>query len=284
MQLREQTPCSAKTVQVTASSRHQPGFGTCKYRQKRSYCRAQAALLLTGLIYLGSSCTDNGVCRRSITSAGTSSNTLCSQNLMESAMKTHNEMKRLIRKLPVAEDKEAAIIADLQEVSRSPGIIAVELLTDSDEHVISNARSVLTELEDAALVPLLSVDSSDPEDAVWLLQLLVQNERALRRKIASKILSLMDDQRTLPERQSPGPAPEGGRPTIRVCDEAYLAMRRFVVAEESELAFEDVRAGFLEVSFEARDQTITRACKSQAWQASVSEILDADEEFSSDQE
>jgi len=130
-----------------------------------------------------------------------------------------------------------------------------------DAALADNAYGFLQGVEDLAIVPAIEQPlPKDPKSAAQALWLLGEGEPELRRKILLRVNALLDDARELPvEPKQVGSA-------HRVCDEAYVSLRRLVVFPEPELKQPFVTKSFFASSFAARSALIERARRSPTWQ------------------
>jgi hypothetical protein len=180
-------------------------------------------------------------------------------------------MKRdqLIAELGRIKDAERpqvdALAKQLSDDARQSARAAVEIWTGSDPVLRKRAARLLAALDDLAIVPLLDAKAavSRPEQ-VWRLRQIVRTHLELRGEIASLLDRMMDDKNVVPPQQAEGPVEEEP-PAQRLCDVAYVQMRRLLnPAETRDEHFGNVDA-FLQMEFEARDREIARARKSRTW-------------------
>ncbi len=142
----------------------------------------------------------------------------------------------------------------------------VDLLHSKDKKDRENAAAVLLELEHLAFEPLVEkIDLSNPEDAVWEMELAVDLHLADRARLV-KILDEMLKDTTVVEPKVMAVEIEEEPVTQRVCDKAYLMMRKLFALEDEETHLVNVEA-FLNMSDKERDAEIERAVKTKKWQA-----------------
>ncbi|MEO5619070.1 MAG: hypothetical protein ABIS67_14975, partial [Candidatus Eisenbacteria bacterium] len=95
----------------------------------------------------------------------------------------------------------------------------------------------------------------EPLDAlVWDIHLLGDMVLGARARLLEKLDALSEDQRNVPVGDGPSPRDEKPQPR-RVCDEAYLIVRRLMSNEPEEALYLNSRL-FLNLSNEQRDQEI----------------------------
>jgi len=153
--------------------------------------------------------------------------------------------------------------------SRQMARLATKIWAKGDKDLAAAAFSFLLQVEDIALVPVLEGPVRDEPRAVsQVMRLLTTVESSLRRRIVERIDPWLDDKR--PVAQPPKVLPiEGTVRERRVCDEAYVAMRRLVHFGESELAQMVDEDQLYDLDESQRDAAIARARASNTWQRVV---------------
>jgi hypothetical protein len=152
----------------------------------------------------------------------------------------------------------------------------VSLLESSDTDLAFNAESFLRSIGDLAVQPLLeSPVPADPSRASSYIDLLVEPELELRRKVLAKIDTLLEDRRPIPLRPVFGVKPEEPELPRRVCDDAYVAMRSLINFGEDLVDQFAERDKFLSESEESRDAAIRSARRSPTWQRALGHDPDA---------
>lgn len=138
---------------------------------------------------------------------------------------------------------------------------------DPDEQSVQNARLILLSLGDVAMTPLLdSLPSDSPDKLVWALQAAVGLHREDQARIVKILNQLLADKRQLPPREK-GPFTEEKIPDRRICDEAYLMMRRLLAMEGEEENMVNARIFLYSMSEDERDKEIARLLNSKSWVA-----------------
>jgi hypothetical protein len=165
-----------------------------------------------------------------------------------------------IAELPEAE-KADPILEAAQRESRGPARAAVRVWLRGDEDGRAKALVMLQALDDLAIVPLLEL--GPPVDVAQFgsyVRLLVSAEARLRAHLRSRLVELLRDRRPTPTPPSDGQ--EEKAPSHRVCDEAYIAMRR--LANLGQEPYEELLAirKFDSLSEPDRDREIARAVRS----------------------
>jgi hypothetical protein len=160
-----------------------------------------------------------------------------------------------------------ALAARLLEESRAQARDAIRIWRSPDKTMSYRAEVVLSELGEVALVPLLeTAGTNTPIQEVWLLQHVGMVENEMRKKVAARVNKLLDDRRPLPPPAVRGARPEGGGTTRRVCDEAFVLMRRYINPSESAEQHNLAMELFLGSPEKERDATIQKARRSRLWQ------------------
>ncbi len=159
-----------------------------------------------------------------------------------------------------------ALGAKLLGQSRAPGAAVAAVWETGDPAVRKNARTVLNEMEEGALNPLLKArEGLDPAEQIWRMTMVVETIDHLRKSAAVML------DRQLGNKQ-PAPLPsmvgaEGHDPPRRVCDEAYVQMSRLIAADPQSQAFILRTNQFRHLPDAAKDAEIQRARQSAAWQS-----------------
>lgn len=148
----------------------------------------------------------------------------------------------------------------------------VKILHGGNEIESEKAAMILLNIGDLALTPLFeSLAPDHPDNYVWDMQNIVTVQLGNRIRIAKELNSMLLDGRLLkvPERS---PRIEEKPIPRRVCDEAYLMLRRLLSLEEDKEAQflnEDI---FINMTDEEKDAEIERAKTTKRW-ASLTELF-----------
>ena len=178
---------------------------------------------------------------------------------------SQNELIDALRKLdPDQETAVDALSKRFIEEARAPARAAVSMLNDHDPKMSARAAAVVTNIEDLAIVPMVeSPAPSAPADKVWNMDVALSAHLGVRAKVAARLNAMLADKTKIPwGKVGPG---EGAPPPSRVCDEAYLMMRRLLNASEDKIQFVHERKAFLALSNAEKDSEILKAQKSHAW-------------------
>jgi hypothetical protein len=169
---------------------------------------------------------------------------------------------------PLDEPKVKALASSLLRTAREAPQTAIEVSLGDDESASIKARRLLLGMEDLAIVPLVEAPSSPAvEDRMFMIKRAVEAEIALRRKVIARIDALLDDRSPVPVTIS-GPI-EVKPPPRRVCDEAYLLMRRMVHFGEAQTEAAVDADMFLKAPDEFKNAEIRRARASSTWNRAI---------------
>ncbi|GEM_PF-936769 len=139
---------------------------------------------------------------------------------------------------------------------------AVSLMHSRDTALAEKAFGVVLELGPIALNPILdSLRTDKPDETVLELGHALDLAQADRGRLASVLDKLMDDKQNVPLPEQPANTEEK-LPPRRLCDEAYLMLRRLLSPEET--IDDQIMNGrlFLDLSEADRDKEIAKVRKS----------------------
>ncbi|HVN07116.1 MAG TPA: hypothetical protein VMT86_22010 [Bryobacteraceae bacterium] len=157
-----------------------------------------------------------------------------------------------------------ALAQEAIEDARAAPDIAVKLWKEAGPYA-PQAKLVLSRLEDVSLVPLSAKgDPAAAAEVVWAMRTEGLHLAELARKIVKYFEAHLADTRKMPARSDLGPVEEKP-PAVRVCDEAYLQMRRLLNLEESTDQYLQNSRTFLSLPEAQKDDEIQKARKSRAW-------------------
>ena len=136
------------------------------------------------------------------------------------------------------------------------GLVAVVLVAQSGSDVTGpRAFGVLAELAETKVEPLLSaIGRAGPAPPAWMLLEVAQAVSTTESVIVRRLQTALRDTRRLEPPQGRTEEPE---PPFRVCDEAYLSLRR-ILHPESELQFSVESKHFLNQADQTKSQEISR--------------------------
>jgi len=152
----------------------------------------------------------------------------------------------------------------LTEQAREPVRAVVELASEGDPKTFSKAAQVLSGIGDLAVVPLL--EGPDPKAVpvkLWTIRTALTAHLEERHKIVARLDAMLAD-KTVIHWSTVGPTERAPQPS-RVCDEAYLLMRKLLNVGEGRTASVNERSAFLGLSDQAKDAEIAKAKHSRVW-------------------
>jgi hypothetical protein len=179
---------------------------------------------------------------------------------------TRQEFLERLSKLN-AEDSAGltALGQDLIHEEREIPSFAVELLRQANPDTSNKAMITLGEIEEFGIVPLFdSTPELATERALWALRTVGAKLVNLQRRAVRSIDRALDDHRQAPAGQAK-PALEEQPPPVRVCDEAYLQMRRLLNIEEGDDQYFLHAHAFLNLKTAEKDAEILKARKARVW-------------------
>src|SRR5262249_20254 len=140
------------------------------------------------------------------------------------------------------------VVTDSRALARA---VAAQI-NDTDRNLAANAMSILIGIEDLAAVPLLEVpEPLDPYDPLARINILIDSHLEIRNMIVTRLKKMLDDKRPMNYKQVH--RVEEPPPPSRVCDEAYVLLRRLLNTSEAEdLQLENTRF-FLELPEASKD-------------------------------
>ena len=187
-----------------------------------------------------------------------------------------HDLRDRLRALRPADDAGIAALArDLTRKALTDARALLELTRTGTEHERAVGEQVFGRLGAVGLLPLLDrtreAPPHEPRALVWDVQTLVDLQLDTRSRLIPLLNGALRDTRPIPPPDLPAWVEEPPIPR-RVCDEAYLALRRLLAFEPEEDA--DLEADlFLNLSDEERDAEIDRLRTTKAWTSLVEPAL-----------
>ena len=178
---------------------------------------------------------------------------------------TPNELvEALIRAEPIPESVIDSLSRNVVAQALAPIRAVVPLLNDPDPRISAKAAHLLSGTGGLATAPLLeSPEPRAPSDKLWVMGKVLRSHLAERGEIVARLDSMLDD-RTLMDWGTVAGTEEKPKPS-RVCDQAYLLMRRILKVNESAIESIHERKAFLALSDREKDVEIQKAKGSHAW-------------------
>jgi hypothetical protein len=162
-----------------------------------------------------------------------------------------------------------ALAQDLIKDAREIPSLAVQLCQQGNPDTARKAMITMGEIEEFGIVPLLDAGAQLSVDlALWRLRTVGVNIVHLQRQVVRSIDKQLDDKRKAAAGKGK-PQMEEQPPPVRVCDEAYLQMRRLLNVEEGEGQYFMNARAFLSWSDAQKDAEIGKARQSRTWSQMV---------------
>ena len=179
--------------------------------------------------------------------------------------------QRLAALEPTDRKKYAALVKEVETEARQSPRAAVQLWQLGDKTKSRQASRLLSDLEELAIVPLLEASSPTASDQrLWSLQVVVDEVVQLQQRVVNRLQETMLDRSSLPSPPSRTPMEET-LPARRMCDEAYLMLRRLLVLSEDGLAQIMSAEAFLHLPDAEKDVVIGQLKESKVWARLVDE-------------
>lgn len=179
---------------------------------------------------------------------------------------THAEFLERLSKLNAEDSTGLTELARdlIQEEREVPGV-AVQMFKQGNPDTSKKAMITLGEIEEFGIVPLLDLTADLPTvRALWSLRTVGASLVHLERRVVRSIDKALEDRRQASPLQA-NAAMEEQPPPIRVCDEAYLQLRRLLNVEEGDTQYFLNARAFLNLGNTEKDAEIHRARKSRGW-------------------
>jgi hypothetical protein len=177
----------------------------------------------------------------------------------------NDDISIALRNLNPEDDKSIdTLAAKVRDRSWKDARRLVELLHGNDSAMAMNASAVLMEVGSLIQIPLIDgLDSRKPEDMVWELQRTIDIQLETQKRLSDLLEELLADKRLLRPPALSEKAEERPIP-MRVCDEAYLMLRRLLADEDDDTRLDNIDE-FRRMTDEERDSEVERWVKSGVW-------------------
>jgi hypothetical protein len=184
-------------------------------------------------------------------------------------------LERLERIGPDDEQQLAGIAHALLAESRDNARRVVALWRSAEPDDAAKLRNVIVEMAEQTILPLLNAAPAASEpDTVWLLRRATQQFLDLQAAVRDRLVALLDDVALVPPPPLVG-RPEVEPPPVRICDVAYLQLRRMLsVAESTEDKVINSDIFLSQLDFEERSLEIARFRASGAFRHFVEDGVD----------
>lgn len=181
--------------------------------------------------------------------------------------KTHVEpvLEQLRRMTPGSDVEMEALTRRVMDNAYGEVDEAIRIWRGPDRELAAKARLLLGHIEALALPRLLeTAGTNSPGDDAWLLRTTAAVVDDTRKQVALRLNQLLQDKRSIPP-SVPVLREEQGSPPRRVCDEAYILMRRFLQPTESPQQYFGHVNHFLNLPVKDKNALILKALQSPAW-------------------
>ena len=188
----------------------------------------------------------------------------------------HVDQDRLAeRVMAVDQGKEGALEAlgaNLLLESRENPRAIVRLLSTNDSVLVDRARDLVFMMGETIVEPIIeAAPKTGFADRIWLATVAVRAELVLRRELAASLEGMLAEKAVLP-RPEPQGLVEQEPPEVRVCDEAYLQLRKLMHVSEG--VGEGVLNAdrFLQFDFPRRDRELAEFQESREFRNFMGEL------------
>lgn len=165
---------------------------------------------------------------------------------------------------PTQEAQISGLAKEVENSARQPVREAVEVWKLGGDRG-AKAIELLSRLDELSIVPLLEAPGPlPPEQQVWALRTVTANLILFHNRAAQMVEGLLDDRRPVPMPPSRRPIEEPPPPR-RICDEAYLAMRRLLNPAENREQYTLNADAFRHLTEAERDAEIQKARGMGVW-------------------
>ena len=165
----------------------------------------------------------------------------------------------------------------ISEESRKDVNELVRILHSGKEAESKKASMVLMSIGDLAVTPMLdSLDVKSADNYAWEMDIILSQYLLNRNKITIVLNSMLLDKRQLKDPVLEGPLEEKPDPR-RVCDEAYLMLRRLTSFKENEEDLMMNEKKFLDMTDDLKDKEIDRIKSSKEWISLLEHLSDEGE-------
>ena len=167
------------------------------------------------------------------------------------------------------------LVETMRNESKKTPEAVISLWTTGSAEDVEKAITIMLKLEDLVLTPLLdNFDNCNPQQRLQSISLAVDTQLSIRKIIVQKLNQLLDDVRLITIEEIPRFVEEEAPIPMRICDEAYLLMRRLLKIDEKEVDFAMNSSEFIELPTDMRNVEIQRARNSEAWTVWIKDTVE----------
>jgi len=198
-------------------------------------------------------------------------------NNSEGKMDNENISSRLRQIKPLEIEKLDSLSNEIVINSREDSKQLVKILHSENKDEVKKASMVLQSMGDLAITPLMdSLDRNNPDNYAWEMDIILSLQLKNRTKIIKEINSMLLDTRTLKGPDLKGVVEE--KPVQRrICDQAYLMLRKLLALQEDEESLMTNERLFLDMMVKQRDEEIQRLKTSGEWISLSEKMMDEGE-------
>ena len=138
-------------------------------------------------------------------------------------------------------------------------------MLSGDEESFKKAASVLLGIGDLAQTPMLEANTKNQDDSTWIMERVVDIQLEVRTKVVNKLITMLDDKRPLTHPVFFPAYIEEKPPHLRVCDSAYISLRRLLSTAETEHNLFLNTDRFSRNTEKEKDTEIARFKKARTW-------------------
>ena len=183
-----------------------------------------------------------------------------------------------LKEIKITDNKKLDSLSNaISEESRKDVNELVRILHSGKEAESKKASMVLMSIGDLAVTPMLdSLDVKNADNYAWEMDIILSQYMLNRNKITIVLNSMLLDKRQLKDPVLEGPLEEKPDPR-RVCDEAYLMLRRLTSFNENEEDLMMNEKKFLDMTDDLKGKEIDRIKSSKEWISLIEHLSDEGE-------
>lgn len=153
----------------------------------------------------------------------------------------------------------------------------IRILHSNNKENSQKASMLLMSTGDLSITPMISsIDTDDADNYSWEMDIILSAQLQNRNKICRILNSMLLDKRKLKDPELEG-AVEEKPASKRVCDEAYLMLRRLTAYNENEEDLMSNEKIYLDMTNGERDKEIDRLKSSDEWISLSEKMMDEGE-------
>ena len=184
-----------------------------------------------------------------------------------------NEFLNAVKTLDIENDNQIDTLAsDCKNKAHENVAGILHLLHGKDTGDVSRARAIILAMGDVSFGPLMeSPPPQDPGHLVWDMQTAAEIHLSNQSKLTKRLIALLEDKRPVPIPPIPPEVEEKPIPH-RVCDDAYLILRKMQSDESEEEFMENNEVFIRDMTDEQRDGAIDEFRKTKKWSSLIQKM------------